>query len=144
MRAEEFLSQAIRLEGRINRAQERIENLRSLAERITVGYGSEAVSHTRNTGAMEDSVLRIVEAERAVNEDLEKLIELKAEIADVIERVADEKLRTLLELKYLKYLSVNAIADEMCYTRRWVNTLHTQALTAVDAVLAGRTLPGSG
>ena len=52
MTAKEYLGQAYRLDQRINSKLQQIESLRSLTQRVTVAYGGEVVSHTRNVTSM--------------------------------------------------------------------------------------------
>ena len=62
--AKEFLSQAYRIDQRINAKLEQVAHLRALARRVTVSYGQEAVDRTRNVGSMEDTIHKIILAER--------------------------------------------------------------------------------
>ena len=48
MTAKEYLSQAYRIDQRINAKLEQAERLRELSRRRTVAYGGERVSHSRN------------------------------------------------------------------------------------------------
>ena len=62
MTAKEYLSQAYRIDQRINAKLEQAERLRELSRRRTVAYGGERVSHSRNVHRMEDTVVRLIEA----------------------------------------------------------------------------------
>ena len=63
MNAKEYLSRARLLDMQVRSRQEQILILRSMAERVSAGFGSEAVSRSLNTTAMQDTVARILEAE---------------------------------------------------------------------------------
>ena len=47
-----------------------LSQLRALTQRITTAYDSEVVSRTRNVHALEDSVIRLMEAEESINEEI--------------------------------------------------------------------------
>ena len=67
MTAKEYLSRAYRIDQRINAKLMRISELRALAQKCTVAYGGERVSHTRNVASLEDAVMKIMEAEKELD-----------------------------------------------------------------------------
>ena len=75
MTAKEYLSQAYRIDQRINAKLEQAERLRELSRRRTVAYGGERVSHSRNVHHMEDTVVRLIEAERALDREIDAFLE---------------------------------------------------------------------
>ena len=101
MTAKEYLGQAYRLDQRINSKLQQIESLRSLTQRVTVAYGGEVVSHTRNVTSMQDTIVRLMQAEEELNQEIDRLVDLKAEIASVISQVRNESYRLILEKRYL-------------------------------------------
>lgn len=101
MTAKEYLSQAYRIDQRINAKLEQAERLRELSRRRTVAYGGERVSHSRNVHRMEDTVVRLIEAERALDREIDAFLDVKQEIRQTIALVADADCRLLLELRYL-------------------------------------------
>ena len=136
--AKEFLSQAYRIDQRINAKLEQVAHLRALARRITVSYGQEAVDRTRNVGSMEDTIHKIIMAEKDVDAKIDLLLAKKAEIEGVIRLVADPNARLLLELRYLSFRSWREIAAAMNYSPSNVYRLHNQALMLVETALATR------
>ena len=99
MTAKEYLSQAYRIDQRINAKLMRISELRALAQKCTVAYGGERVAHTRNVASLEDSVMKIMEAEKELDAQIDLLVDTKKEIESVIERVPDADCRLLLEMR---------------------------------------------
>ena len=63
MTAKEYLGQAYCLDQEINNKLEQILVLRSLTQRVTVTYDSEPVARTRNVTSLQDSIVRLMEAE---------------------------------------------------------------------------------
>ena len=67
MSAKEYLGQANRLDQHIKHRLLQLSQLRSLTQQITTAYDREVVSRTRNVHALEDSVIRLMEAEEEIN-----------------------------------------------------------------------------
>ena len=135
MNAKTWLSRAFCIEKQVQSKMEQIEALKSLACRMTVGFGSEPVKHTRNTSAMQDTVAHILEAEEELNRRIDELVSMKLEIANVIDRVEDAMLRLVLEKRYLNFETWEGIAAEMYISSRTVLRMHEKALEAVQEIL---------
>lgn len=131
----EYLSRARTLNLRIDAGFERIQQLRALAQRRTAVYGREKVNASAAADGRMDVVARIVDAERALDEEIDRMLALKEEIAAVIGRVPDERMRGLLELRYLNGLSWEEVAERMNYTTRNIYNLHNAALRAVTLLI---------
>lgn len=135
MTAKEYLSRAYRVDQRINTKLTRISELRALAQKCTVAYGGERVSHTRNVASLEDAVMKIMEAEKELDVQIDLLVDTKKEIEGVIERVPDADCRLLLEMRYLAMESWTEIACQMNTYRMRVYRLHDKSLELVGEVL---------
>lgn len=135
MDAKEFLSRAFFLEQRIQSKQEQIAALRSLASRVTISYGNEPVSHTRNVTSLQDTVEKILEAENELNRQIDTLVDTKLEIGRVIDRVENIQFRLILEKRYLLFRQWDDIGEEMGYSARWLQIRHREALNAVQEIL---------
>ena len=140
MTAKEYLSQACRLDQRINAKLEQVEALRSLTRKVTVSYGGEPVSHTRNVTSLEDSIIRLMEAENALNAAIDALVDMKMDIAQCINAVSNHDCQLLLEKRYLCFQTWEQIATDMHYSSRWVHIVHSRALAAIDKVLRERSV----
>ena len=138
MTAKEYLGQAYRLDQRINSKLQQIESLRSLTQRVTVAYGGEVVSHTRNVTSMQDTIVRLMQAEEELNREIDRLVDLKAEIAGVIGQVRNESYRLILEKRYLCFQTWAQIGDDLHYTRRWLLTKHDRAVDVVEKLISER------
>ena len=135
MIAKEYLSGAWYIERQVQSKLEQIEALKSLACRVTAGMGNEPVSRTRNVTSMQDTIVRILEAEDELNRRIDELVGMKLEIMRVIDRVQDITQRLILEKRYLSFRSWEQIAVDMCYTVRWTLMRHEEALAAVQEIL---------
>ena len=135
MSAKDYLSQAYRIDQRINSKIEQVQSLRDLAEKATATLSDVPPSKgTRNIHRMEDVIAKMVDLESEINADLTHLINLKHEIVTVIKCVESPELQTLLELRYLCFKTWEQIAVELHFDLRWVHRLHNRALNEVDAI----------
>ncbi len=137
MNAKEYLSQAWSIDKQVQSKLEQIEALKSLACRVTAGMHGEPVSHTRNMTGMQDTIVKILEAEEELNRRIDLLVEKKMEISKTIDCVEDGELRLILEMRYLLFRSWGQVADEMGYTERWAWARHADALQEVQRILDG-------
>ena len=135
MNAKEYLGQVYRLDQEINAKLEQVGRLRALAEKVTVSYEGEDVSHTRNVTSLQDTIVRILEAEQALNAQIDRLVDVKMEISDTISRVHNINYRLILEKRYLCFEDWDSIAAEMNYSRRSVEMKHKSAVAVVDRLL---------
>ena len=138
MNAKEYLGQAYRLDQRINSKLHQISSLRSLTERVTTSFDREVVSHTRNVTSLEDSVIRLMEAEDELHRQIDRMVEVKIDIGKLIDQVHNENYRLILEKRYLCFMPWDQIAGDMHYSRRWGLNRHERALDVVDRLLEER------
>lgn len=129
MTARDYLSQARELDQAINARLERIARLRALVS----GRAARTDGMPRGGTGIDwtDTVVKIDEIERALDKDIDRLIDLKREIAEVIAAVPDIRYRTLLEYRYLCGWSWRRIARTMNYSEDWTRHAHGRALQMV-------------
>ena len=129
MTARDYLSQARQLDAAIDARLERIARLRALVS----GRAARTDGMPRGGAGVDwtDTVVRIDEMERALDRDIDRLIDLRREIAEVIAAVPDMRYRTLLEYRYLCGWSWRRIARAMNYSEDWTRHAHGRALRMV-------------
>ena len=132
--AKDYLSQAYRIDQRINSKIEQVQSLRALAEKATSTLSNAPTSGTRNIHRMENIIAKMVDLESEINTDLNYLIDLKHEIVTVIKCVESPELKTLLELRYLCFKTWEEISVSLHLDIRWVHRLHNRALCEVDII----------
>lgn len=100
MTAKQYLSQAYRLNERINSDLSELDRLRDLATSLSgVNYDGVRVSKTRSTEApFEKTICKIIDAERKINAEIDRLVDLKAEISEAISQLANVDEQLLLRL----------------------------------------------
>ncbi|MDD3400779.1 MAG: hypothetical protein PHT58_04015 [Eubacteriales bacterium] len=131
MTAKEYLSQAYRLDQRINSNLEQVESLNGLATKVSSTLTGMPKNPNHATSTMADAVSKIIDLQAEINNDIDRLVDLKREMVTVIKAVANTECQTLLELRYLCFKTWEQIAVEMNYTVRNVHLLHKEALQIV-------------
>ena len=131
MTKKEYLSQAYRLDQRINSKLEQVESLNGLATKVGSTLTGMPKNPNRATSTMADAVTKIIDLQAEINNDIDRLVDLKREMVTVIKAVANKEYQTLLELRYLCFKTWEQIAVEMNYTVRNVHLLHKEALQIV-------------
>ena len=91
----EYLSQAFRIDQRIQSKMEQVASLNDLATRATATYSDMPGSETRNLHRMEDAILSIIELEAEINGDICKLVQTKKDIVHKIKAVQNTEYQTL-------------------------------------------------
>ena len=132
MKAKEYLSQAYRLDQRIDAKIEQVMSLRNLAAKATSTLSDAMPSGTRNVHRMEDIIMKIIDLEDEINADIDRLVALKREIVSTIKSVPNLEYQILLELRYLCFKPWEQIAVEMGYGIDNVFRLHQKALKDLE------------
>lgn len=128
MTAREYLSQAYRLDQRINSKLEQVASLNELATKCTSTLTGLPRNQNHATSAMADSVAKIVDLQAEINRDIDHLVNLKRDMVRVIKAVDNSEYQTLLELRYLCFKTWEQIAVDMEYNVRHVYRLHDEAV----------------
>jgi hypothetical protein len=132
--AKEYLSQAYRIDQRINSKLEQVQSLRELATKATTTLSDMPRSASPNVHRMQDFIAKALDLESEINADLCRLIDTKREIVTAVKCVENRELQTLLELRYLCFKTWEQIAVDLHFDLRWVHRLHGRALEEVEAI----------
>lgn len=135
MTPKEYLQQYRDAVRRAAAAQDHLDELRSMATRITPNYSSEGGGTHQTGDKLGAAVARILDAESRVSDELEMLEATEREVVKTINGVQDGTLNTLLYERYINGKTWEQIAVQMNYTYRRVTQLHGKALNAVKDFL---------
>lgn len=80
---------------------------------------------------MADAVGKIIDLQNEINRDIDRLVDLKREIVTVIKAIENPEYQTLLEKRYLCFLTWEKIAVDMGYDLRWLYRIHKRALDEI-------------
>ena len=127
-----YLKQFKFLDKEINRKLDEISFWRGRLEKVTAVYTSEPKGGGSIYGNTEKIVAKIIDLEREVNTDIDRLVAIRLRIGPIIAAVEDDRERLLLQYRYIDGKTFEEIAVLMNYTWRWIHKLHSQALNSVE------------
>lgn len=132
MKAKEYLQQAFHLDKRINSKLEQLESLNALATKASSTLSDMPKSPNRGTSRLEDTIVKIIDLQEEINRDIDRLVDLKREIVEIIKQVENKELQALLEKRYLCFETWEEIAVDMNYSIQHIFRLHSKALDDVQ------------
>lgn len=131
MTAKDYLLQARFLDDRINSKTQQIASLNELAAKCTTTFSDMPRNPNRGHSHVEDCVIKIIDLEDSIKKDIEKLVDLKKEIMGVIKAVPNVEYQTLLEKRYLCFITWEQIAVDMNYSMQHIHRMHSTALKEI-------------
>lgn len=131
MTAKEYLSQAFHIDQRISSKLSQVMRLREAATSCTATLTDMPRPDSPSRQQMADTICKIVDLEREINEDIDRLVDLKAEARRAINAVLDPDQQLILELRYLCYKPWNEIMTELGYSEPTIYRLHGEALKKI-------------
>ena len=129
--AKEYLSQAFHIDQRISSKLSQVMRLREAATSCTATLSDMPRPDSPSRQQMADTICKIVDLEREINEDIDRLVDLKAEARRAINAVSDPDQQLILELRYLCYKPWNEIMTELGYSEPTIYRLHGEALKKI-------------
>ena len=127
MTAKEYLRSIKYLDNAINAKQAELDRLkRDMCSIKGVTYDGDKVQ-----GGITDSmkiVDKIIELNNVINAEIDKLVDLKAEAHNKIEKVCNEKFISLLTDIYINGYTFEQVAERMNITDKTICRWHGQAL----------------
>lgn len=131
MNAKDYLLQARYLDERITSKTQQIASLNDLATRCTSTFSDMPRNPNHGGSKIEDCILKIIELEESIKKDIVKLVDLKSEIMAVIKAVPNVEYQTLLEKRYLCFITWEQIAVDMNYSMQHIHRMHSSALKEI-------------
>ena len=131
-----WLSRAYWLKIKIEKLQLQRAELQAMAEGVkAMDYGK---VHTQggDKTTLADAALGLIELDGKIAATIMRFTKVVDEITEAINRVNDERLSTLLHLRYVKGERWEQIAVAINYAWRQIHRLHHMALAAVSERMA--------
>ena len=128
MTPKEYLKQAYRIDQQITSKLDQLDSLKALATKTTGTLSDMPRSSTPNPQRLEDIMIKIMDMEHELDEEIDQLVDLKRKIKTLIDQVENVEYRLLLEKRYLCFMTWEKIALDLGYTTRNVLILHDKAL----------------
>lgn len=133
MQAKQYLKQAYRLNELIQCNKQELDDLRFLSSSLPgIDYSKDRVQTSSSGDAGYTKIVaKIIDLEKAINADIEKMLSLKLEIRTVINAVQDNEEKLLLMCRYLNFMSWENICDELNVSLRTAHRIHAAALANI-------------
>lgn len=110
-------------------------SLNELATKCTTTISDMPKNPNRGSSRMEDAIIKIIDLEEEINRDIDDLVDLKAEITRVIKAIPNVEHQTILEKRYLCFITWEQIAVDMNYSMQYTFRMHDRALKEIEAFL---------
>jgi len=133
--AREYFSKAYRIDYRISSKLEQLESLNALATRATATLSAMPRNPNRSTSTMADVIVKIIDLQEEINLDIDNLVDLKREIMTIIKSIENTEYQTVLEKRYLCFLTWEKIAVDMSYSIHHLYKMHNAALDVCSKIL---------
>lgn len=124
----EYLKQIRILDCKIDYMMEELKSYRILATKITRPMGNELVQASVEQDKLGTVVAKIADKEKEIDEKIDKMVDLKTEISDMIYGLDDVDQRRVLILRYISFKKYADIALHMCVDIRTIFRLEEKAL----------------
>ena len=113
MTAKEYLSQAYRLDKRIDSKIEQLKSLNLLATKCTSTLSDMPKSQSISISRQKKTKKKKVDLQEEIIRDIDSLVDLKRDIVRTIKSVQNPEYQIILELRYLCFKTWEEIAVQM-------------------------------
>ena len=131
MTAKEYLKRGLFLNKHIEAKIEQVAMLNAMAIKTTPTLSDMPSSGNHDNSKMENTILKIISLQDEINDEIDRLVDTKKEVMNVIENVEESEERLVLTLRYLNFLPWEQVAQRMGCSERNVHNLHGRALEHV-------------
>lgn len=130
-----YLQQIRLYDSHINTKLEELQHLKEMVTKITPTLKDDVVSGGGNQDKLSDAVVRIVDLEAEIDEDIDRYVNAKQEISGVLDGISDPDQLQVLYKRYVQYKTFEQIACDMNMTYRNVCYIHGKGLLAVREIM---------
>jgi DNA-directed RNA polymerase specialized sigma subunit len=131
-----YLYQVKDADKMIDVKQKRLDELRLQATCIrSPDYSSERIQTSPTGDAIPRIIAKIIDLQEEINADIDRFVDLKAEIMHNIDKLPKADERVVLYAKYFEYKTIQQIADEIPCCRRTVQRVHKTALKKLSLIV---------
>lgn len=134
MTTKEYLSQIELLDKKIKQKKSELHDLRLIATSTGgMNYDADRVQTSPSGDTMANKVIKCVDLEAQIDEQLQVYIHLKHKIIDEIQKLDDVRYVDLLFKRYVEFKMFEQISVEMGYEYQYTRELHALALNAFES-----------
>ena len=135
MSAKAFLEQVEKLDVLIHNKLIEKQQWKDIALGITAHMDGERVQSSGAKDKLGSAVAKCVDIEAEIDSLIDKLIDTKKVVIQTIERLSSPTEYNILHMRYIQYIPLKDIADEMGTSYTNVTTLHGRALKNIERML---------
>lgn len=129
MKAKDYLLQIEAFQVKIEHKKQRASELRELAlSNGAIDYSKERVQSSPDGGKLENGVIKYIELEKEITDNLYMLQLRKDRITNEIHELTNADHIKLLYKRYVECKRLEVIAVEMNFTYQYIRELHGKAL----------------
>ena len=112
----------------------KLQQIKSIRERLCSATVSlcEKVQGSKDPDKFTDGVAKIIELEKAINADIDNLVEDKRIAREMIEELGDNVEKVILYRVYFERGKMSRIAHDLGYSKRWVETRCNEAIKKLE------------
>ena len=136
MTGKEYLSQVRFIDSMVDSKLEQLTRLKETATKATETISDMPRSDSPDLQSMESTVVKMIDMEREIDAEVDRLVDLKREIRDVIQKIHTPRYRALLEMRYLSFMTWEEIAEAIELDVSNVYRARRGALRAAECVMA--------
>ena len=137
MKAKEYLSQIEKINMMIKNKDAEIVKWKELADNTSAPVLGDKVKTSGAADTMATAVINYVDIEKELIQQKQDLINKHNEIVRTIEQLPAQEY-DVLHMIYIKFMSLEDVAEYKHKSYRWVTTVHGRALANVQRILNKR------
>ena len=127
MWAKRYLLEIQKLEELLNQRLEELSSLKAMHGLRGCNL-SEKVQTSTKGDTLESAVIKCVELQDKVNAMIDEFVDKKNITITRIQALSDTRCIKILYMRYVRYMSFESIAVELCYSYDHIRRLHAKAL----------------
>ncbi|MBO7275258.1 MAG: hypothetical protein J6V15_02675 [Clostridia bacterium] len=124
----EYLRRYMRINREIDRLLAEKERWKDLALKVTPTYSDMPKGSHSGADRVQNAIEKIDEIERMIDEKIDTLVDLRKEIEVILAQIRSERTRTILERRYIDGQTIEQIAAAEHLEERWVRRLCNKAI----------------
>lgn len=130
LNVKQYLKKAYRLNEMINSDLAELDELKRLSTSISSPSlsGMPSSGTKSNEAPFAKCVQKIIDLEREIDAEIDRFVDLKKEIRDVINTAPTYEQRLVLKYRYIEFLKWEAVASKIDLSLKQVHRIHNEAL----------------
>lgn len=127
--------QAIReIDKQINGKLEQLERLEALATKVTSAMSEAGSRPSGNSRSVENNVDKIIQLRKEINAEIDQFVDMKRTANEIISRIQNQRYRCVLEKRYLLGKTWETIAEELGVAYQSACRINGRALQEAEKI----------